>query len=176
MSIWSMVTGRTVAGGLLVADGLVGIDTPGRKRGGLFGSLFAAIIGIVFVGLGFSIQQHSQPYADGVTVTGQVTAVHSSTDNKGKLMYTRAVTFTPGNGQPVQFTEAGSSSTAASVGDPVKVSYRAADPRDARIVGENTWIPLVIMGLGALVAVVGALTFVVRLITLIAGIVLLAER
>ena len=38
MSLWNTLTGRqarTVAGGALVVDGLIGGDTPGRKRGGL---------------------------------------------------------------------------------------------------------------------------------------------
>ncbi|GAA2533289.1 DUF3592 domain-containing protein [Winogradskya humida] len=180
MSLWNMITGRpgrTVAGGVLVVDGLVGIDTPGRQRGGLLGSLLAGIIGIVFVGLGLYIQHHSQPYADGTKVTGQVTSVHVGRSEKGnKPMYSREVRFVTGDGQQVDFAESGSSSTPAKVGDPVEISYRAADPSQARIVGENTWIPLAIMGVGALVAVVGILTFIVRLITLIAGIALLAKR
>lgn len=178
MSLWNMLTGRTartVAGGALVVDGLVGIDTPGRKRGGLFGSLLAAIIGVVFVGLGFYIQHQSQPFADGTATTGQVTAVHITND-KGKAMYSRVVIFATGDGRQVEFTEAGSSSTPAQVGDPVNISYRAADPRSARIVGENTWIPWAIVAVGALVAIVGTLTFLVRLVTLIAGIVLLTRR
>ncbi|GAA2555085.1 hypothetical protein GCM10010435_27040 [Winogradskya consettensis] len=179
MSIWNMLTGRparTVAGGALVVDGLIGIDTPGRKRGGLLGSLLAGLIGILFVGLGFYIQHRSQPYADGTTVTGQVASVKASTDDKGKQMYLRVVRFASGDGRQVEFAEQGSSSRRAEVGDPVKVSYRAADPSQARIIGEDSWIPLTIMGVGALVAIVGILTFIVRLVTLIAGIVLLAKR
>ncbi|RKN15686.1 DUF3592 domain-containing protein [Micromonospora musae] len=167
---------RTAAGATLVADGLVGIDVPGgRRRTGIVGSLVVVAVGLLFVGLGWWWHGQHQPYPDGTSATATVTRITTSRDSDGRTMYSRVLTFTASNNQPVEFTEPESSTNRPTIGSTATVSYRPQDPGSARVIPETDWIPYGMIALGALAALIGAVTFLVRLVTLVAGIYLLAS-
>ncbi|MEV4812080.1 DUF3592 domain-containing protein [Micromonospora avicenniae] len=177
-SLAGILTGRgarAAAGTTLVVDGLVGIDVPGgRKRTGIFGSLVVLAVGLLFVGIGWWWHGQHQPYSGGTSTTATVTGVTSSRDTDGRMMYSRVLTFTTSDNRPVEFTEPEQSSTRPRVGSTATVSYLPQDPESARIIPETDWLPYGMIALGALAAIIGAVIFVVRLVTLVAGIYLLA--
>ncbi|MFI6663115.1 DUF3592 domain-containing protein [Streptomyces sp. NPDC050523] len=167
--------GRAVAGGALVVDGLVGIDVPGgRRRAGIVGSLVMLVVGLVFVGVGVMVHRQHQPYSDGLSATGTVTAVQTSRDHRGRTMYAGIVTFTAASGRKVSFTEPETSTQRPGLGTSVQVSYRKGDPQSARVIPGRDWMAYLIMAVGGLTALSGAVVFVIRLITLIAGLRLLS--
>jgi hypothetical protein len=167
--------GSAAAGGALVADGLTGIDEPfGRKRVGLFGSLFVIAVGLVFVGAGFFIHQKRTPFPDGRTTTGTVTGIETTPGSGNRTtQYSRVVTFTTADGTSVSATEPISSSSRPETGETVTVSYRPADPQSARIIPDRDWLFLGVVGLGGLTVLIGLGTFLLRLATLVTGIALL---
>ncbi|MER7444461.1 DUF3592 domain-containing protein [Micromonospora avicenniae] len=177
-SLAGILTGRgarAAAGATLIADGLVGIDVPGgRKRTGIFGSLVVLAVGLLFVGIGWWWHGQHQPYPGGTSATATVTGVTSSRDTDGRMMYSRVLTFTTSDNRPVEFTEPEQSSKRPRVGSTATVSYLPQDPESARIIPEKDWLPYGIIAMGALAAIIGAVIFVVRLVTLVAGIYLLA--
>jgi hypothetical protein len=167
---------RRAAGAAMVADGLVGVDVPGRrKRAGLFGSLTLAAVGVVFVVLGIWRHGQHQPYAGGNSATGTVIR-HAASHDGNRMMYSRVVRFSTTDGLPAQFTESESSTKRVAIGSTVRVSYLPGDPEGARVIPDTDWIPYGVIALGALVAVAGTVVFVIRLVTLASGIYLLARR
>jgi hypothetical protein len=169
-------TGRAAVGGALVADAVAGIDMPGgRKRAGLFGSVLIVAVGVLFLGAGLVLRNQSRPFPDGVMASGTVTGASTVKDNEGRTMYARVVSFTTKSGQQVTVTEPSTSSTRPDAGEAVNVSYRPADPPGARIIPDHDWISLSIVAAGGFVILAGLGVFVVRLITLIAGIAMLGS-
>ncbi|GAA2529318.1 DUF3592 domain-containing protein [Winogradskya humida] len=166
---------RAATGGALIVEGLAGIDTPGRKRAGLFGSLAILAIGLIFVAAGWFWHSQHVPFPGGGTATGTITGAERSRNNDNHTMYAKVYTFTTAEGREVTVTEPETSSTRPERGKQVTVSYRPNDPEAARIVPEHDWLPYAIIAIGALVAVIGLITFLIRLTTLITGIVLLAS-
>ncbi|MET7666614.1 DUF3592 domain-containing protein [Micromonospora luteifusca] len=167
---------RTAAGAALVTDGLVGIDVPfGRKRTGIFGSLVVLAVGLLFVGLGWWWHGQHQPYPAGTSTTATVTRITSSRDSDGRTMYSRVLTFTTSDNRQVEFTEPEQSSKRPALRSTATVSYLPQDPGSARVIPETDWLPYGIIAMGALATAVGGVVFLVRLVTLIAGICLLAS-
>ncbi|WP_433129536.1 DUF3592 domain-containing protein [Micromonospora sp. CA-240977] len=167
---------RTAAGAALVTDGLVGIDVPwGRRRPGIVGSLVVLAVGLLFVGLGWWWHGQHQPYPGGTSATATVTGITNSRDSDGRTMYSRVLTFTASDNRRVEFTEPEQSSKRPAVGSTATVSYLPQDPGSARVIPETDWLPYGIIAMGALAAAVGGMIFLIRLVTLIAGISLLAS-
>ncbi|MGK5740116.1 DUF3592 domain-containing protein [Micromonospora sp. URMC 103] len=167
---------RTAAGAVLVADGLVGIDVPGgRKRAGILGSLVVLAVGLLFVGLGWWWHGQHQPYEAGTSTTATVTRITSSRDSEGRTLYSRVLTFTTSDNRPVEFTEQEQSTKRAAIGSTVTVSYLPQDPGSARIISETDWVPYSVIAMGALAVLLGAVIFLVRLVSLITGLYLLAS-
>jgi hypothetical protein len=74
------------AGGILVADGLVGLDNPfaGRnRRPGIFGALLIIVVGLVFVVGGVWALRASGPIPGGITTTGHVVDVATYSGRHG---------------------------------------------------------------------------------------------
>jgi len=161
-----------------VVDGLAGIDLPftGRRRAGIFGALLGIVLGLVFIGIGWWLHTQNQPFPDGVTTQAKVTGVHTAEDRDHKIGYSRVISFTTTTGQQVTFTEGATSSRRPEVGRNLTVSYLPGDPQSARILtGWHgwDWISIGVTGAGAVTALAFLGVFVVRLITLVAGIFLL---
>ncbi|MFC0504860.1 DUF3592 domain-containing protein [Micromonospora costi] len=175
--IMRILTGRGVraaAGATLVADGLVGIDVPGgRKRAGIFGSLVMLAVGIVFIWVGWWWHGQHQPYDGGTSTTATVARVTTSRDSDGRTMYSRVLTFTTSDGRPVEFTESERSTRRPAIGSSATVSYLPQDPESARIIPETDWLPYGVIAMGALAALIGVVIFLVRLVSIVAGIYLL---
>ncbi|MDI5961230.1 DUF3592 domain-containing protein [Streptantibioticus silvisoli] len=166
--------GRAVAGGILVADGIVGIDGQvGRKRAGILSSLVVLVVGLVFVGVGVYVHRQHQPYANGMSTTGTVTGVQTSRNDHGQPAYAPVIAFTAASGRRVTVTEPNTSSVRPTVGGSVQLSYRKGDPQSARVIPAHDWVAFAVTGIGGLTALIGAITFVIRLKTLLAGLRLL---
>jgi hypothetical protein len=136
----------------------------GNRKLGFIGSLVILVWGLVLVFIGAYVHGQRTAYDDGDSVTGTITGAETHRGNKGKTSYSAIVTFTPqGSTETVSVVEPASSSGRPDVGDEVEVSYRPADPRGARIVPGFDWFSLVLIGIGALLAVLGAIRVVAKI-------------
>ena len=75
----------------------------------------------------------------------------------------------------VEFTEPEQSSKRPALRSTATVSYLPQDPGSARVVPETDWLPYGVIAMGALAAAIGGVIFLVRLVTLVAGIGLLVS-
>lgn len=161
------VWGRTkqVAGGLLVADGLVGLENPldGKKtRPGILGSLLPLIFGLVFVVVGFMIIGGA-PETDAETA-GQITHVGRGGDTCSLTASYQV------NGQTYTASSFGSSSGNCNryIGEQVTVEYQSAHPEIGNIKGGKALVWLFPL-LGGIVFLAGLGTFLIRLASIVGG-------
>ncbi len=140
------------------------------SRVGIVGAFLIAVLGCVFVASGLYVRHQGEPYPGGKTVTGTVTDIATSHDTNGRRTYSRIYTFKTEDGRSITTTEQGSSSKVPTRGSEVKVSYLPSQPESSRVVSGSAWWAYAIIGAGVLVALFGLGTFLLRLLTLIAGI------
>ena len=163
---------RRGVGGVLIADGLVGLENPfdGKKtRPGILGSLIGIIFGVPFLFIGLFIAGTGAD-TDSVT-TGTVSQL--SVSNSGDSGPTCTITATyKVDGKEYVKTAAISSSgdCSKSVGTPVEVKYNSANPAEAEVGPSSFWFGLIFVGAGLLVMVTGILTFLIRAASIIFGI------
>jgi uncharacterized membrane protein len=168
----------SLAGGALLADGIVGF---GKNRQGILGSFFGIFIGIalavvsvIFLVPALAAQGDIE---DAVSTQATVVAVErlinksDSTDRSSTSTLTCAVVvqYTTREGQSVETTTPYTSSSLCSfaVGQVVAISYDAKnigrfnglDPT-GDLVGK--WFPWVFVGVGVLIAVTSFWTFILR--------------
>jgi hypothetical protein len=171
------VRGRTaqLAGTALLADGLVGLESPVGKnsRLGIFGGIVMVIVGLVALGPVGSFAERYDPYVDGTSVVGTVATVTTPSGDGN----TCSLTYTYEFGGRTFTRAAGYSSSGLCdryVGEPLEVSVDPAEPARGRMITTGgtlaaTWIPrapwLLIVG--------GAWTTLVRGIQIVVGIRLL---
>ena len=137
-----------VTGGVLLADGLVGLENPldgRRSRSGILGSLLAvAIVALMLFFLGLATRS-SQPYPDGSTTQGTVTAVERATTTDASAggqsaSCSATVAYTVAGTRYEVGTGSSSSSLCSAQGEQVDVSFRPSQPAGGRpqITGEST--------------------------------------
>ena len=162
-----------VAGGALLADGLVGLENPldGRdKRPGILGSLLVAGIGAVFVFFGSMLLHSTDPYPGGRTAPGTITAVERGTgDNSNTCSGT--VTYTVAERQYQVRTSSSSTTLCSKQGTSVEVSYLPDAPAAGRpqLRGDHTLLRVVQI-VGWTVLVLGIVQTLVRLAELVIGV------
>lgn len=167
-----------LAGGALIADGLIGLENPlDRKhsRLGIFGALIMMVAAGIMVFVGGNVADSTSAYPDGVMIEGRVTAVsrqvRTDKDGNQETQCTAQVTYTV-DGQQYQVASAYSSSEfCSSEGSTVEVSYRPSAPGGGRVITSSSriaelafrWLPRVFL-------VLGAVLFVLRLGSILAGV------
>jgi hypothetical protein len=163
-----------VAGGALVADGLIGLENPlsgKRKRAGIFGAFMLIVFGVVWVAISLGIAGSTKPYAGGETTTGTVTAINRgvSSGSNGSTSCSATVAYeVNGTRYEVGTSYSSSDLCSRSVGSTVDVSYRPDAPDAGRPLfpqGFLKWFPPI----GYFVIVVGVFTFFLRLAELSVG-------
>lgn len=180
----TLAAAEQAVGGLLILDGVIGIDNPfgGKKRSGIFGSFIGVLIGIAIIffgGLFFNLFGTQKLTAD---TTGQITAIgapqsHTETDSDGtkstSTTCTMAVSYTVDNKSYTQSTATGSSSNCnAVVGSNIAIKYDPASPNNfdtASTVNTFNAIKKTAPFVGLLVLIASLVTFVIRLLSIIFG-------
>lgn len=162
---------RRAVGGVLVADGLVGLEVPGgrRTRPGLVGALGGVVFGLVFVAIGLFLA-NAGPDTDSST-SGTVVSTDRQRDSDGDTVCGLTAVFTV-DGREYRADSTGRSDSNCSkvIGDSVRVNYSAADPtRGETDDPTSAWFPWVFVGVGAMVALSSIGTAVVRGVSVVAG-------
>lgn len=144
---------RQAIGGLLIADGLVGLENPlgGKTRSGIFGHLFQALFGSIFVFVGFFFFSLAGAEGD-ATTTGTITQVNTHTGDDSTTCSLRAE-FWVGD-VPYQAGTPMSSSSFCSknVGGTVDIRYDSDNPANADIDEDSMlWLVLIFPAAGLLV-------------------------
>ena len=165
---------RRTVGGVLIADGLTGLENPfddNKTRPGLFGALGAVLFGVVLlVGVPLLFGLFT-PDTNSET-TGTITTVNTGTGSKGGAVCSLIAEFTV-NGQTYSAPSPGSSSTACNKrpGDTVTVLYDSADPSratvDEPVLNVLRWV---FGGVGVLVIITGLITTVIRAASIVVGV------
>lgn len=180
----TLAAAEQAVGGLLILDGIIGIDNPfgGRKRSGIFGSFIGVLFGIVIIffgGLFFNLFGINNLTAD---ATGQVTAigaprVETDTDANGNkstsTTCSMTVQYTVSGKEYTQATKSMSSGNChATVGTSVDIKYNPANPSDFDTAGTVNIINTVkksVPFIGLFVLLVSLVTFTIRLLSIIFG-------
>lgn len=168
----------TLAGGALIADGLIGF---GKNRQGIFGSLVGIFVGIgVALGVGVflapaMLEQSSiaTPVPTQATVlqVDRLVSQADPTDRSSSSSVSCAVVlgYSTSEGQSVEAATPYSSSSLCSfvVGQTVAITYDATnvgrfqglDPTGETVQG---WFPYIFIGVGVIIALSSAWTFLLR--------------
>jgi hypothetical protein len=168
-------TGATqAAGAAMVLDGLVGIDNPlsGRQRAGIFGGLVAMVVGVAIIVMAITVVK---PNVGPGYLRVVATVDHYNTSvNSGKTEYTAVYSFMDRNLVTHELVSSMSSSTRPTIGSIATVAYDPEHPENAVVTSGfegNMWKFMI--GFGALFALIGFGTFIVRAVTLGVGVGLL---
>ena len=183
---------QSAVGGALIADGLIGF---GKNRVGIAGALGNLIVGIVvvivtvFVVVPWMSGQTS--IAAPVTVQAQVVTVDrfqsENKDEQGRvtstsLVCTVTLEYSTQDDGRIQATTPYSSSSLCSrfVGETVAIQYDATSPGrfeglDSMSDGFMKWFPWILVGVGALIALSGLWTLMLRATQIGGGIYLIAR-
>ncbi|MDO7867094.1 DUF3592 domain-containing protein [Nocardioides jiangxiensis] len=152
---------RQVIGGVLIADGLVGLENPfgRRSRPGILGALVFLGLGLVFVVLGPIVMTRGVDVD--ATATGRITQV-SAPDSDRTCSAT--ATFEVGGSSYRAMSEGSSSGLCKrEVGDRIEVRYDSADPSQNRI-GVSVFgiVGWVFLGVGLLFSLIGLVLVALR--------------
>ncbi len=156
----------TVAGGALVAEGLLGLDGRGNTRPGIAGAIKGVFFGLLFAGIAFvgALFMSTGDIDGAVQTTGTVVEVRESTSSDSdtcSLVLEYQVdgrTYTTGSGW-------GSDSLCGkSRGSVVTVQYDPANPGHANMPTPTgmRFLPWAFVGVGLLITVVSAVQVVLR--------------
>lgn len=171
----SYAAAQQAVGGLLIADGLIGIDHPlgGNKRRGIFGSLAGVIVGLFFIfGTGFIGNLMG---INKLTATTAATVVSVSqparTGNDSGSSCTATAKYIVNGKEYNQTASSGTSSTCSlTAGQKIDINYDPNNPAAwaydlATIKTVFKIFPIV----GVIVTVTSLFTFVIRLLSIIFG-------
>ncbi len=171
--------GKQAAGAAMVADGLFGLENPldGKEsRVGIGGALMLAVVGLILMAGGYFIGRAMFSADDGdVVVSGVVVDFTESTrtrDDRTSTMFSPVVEYTdPATGETYRTGTGWSSSSRPTIGDDVEVAFPTGNPAGGKVLSRTgNWIAWGVVGFGALLFLIGAGTFVVRLFTIGFGI------
>ncbi|GIG22051.1 hypothetical protein Cch01nite_27750 [Cellulomonas chitinilytica] len=158
----------TVAGGALLAEGLVGLDKPGSdSRPGIFGALKGVGFGLLLAAISLGIALLSMPkdIPHAVSTSAKVIDVYtSSSTSGGRSCGIRAEYVVDGTTYQVSPGYTSSSLCSKGRGSYVDVKYDPADPGNAEVpesLGMRL-IPWGMFALGLVITVVSAVRFVMR--------------
>ena len=163
-------------GGLLVADGLIGLQNPfsrNKARPGIFGALvFCAVGAGVLIATPFLVKI---PEVDSMTVgsISRISEPRVSKDDEDSVDTCSYDVRYAVDDKEYTVKSGFSSSTACKshIGDPVDVHYLASTPSRGVVgIGIQKAIRWGGMGFGALFLLIGVVTFVIRAITLFFGV------
>lgn len=180
----SLAAAEQAVGGLLILDGIIGIDNPfgGSKRSGIFGSFIGVLAGVAilfFGGFFFNLFGTQNLTAD---AKGQITAIgtpqtHTDTDSDGNKSTSTTCSMTVqytvnGKGYTRPTKSESSGNCNAIVGNSIDIRYNPANPTDfdtaSTVKTINTikkFVPLV----GLFIVLVSGFTFTIRLLSIIFG-------
>ncbi len=173
-------------GGLLILDGFIGIDNPfgGKKRPGIFGTIIGIIVGIVFIFLPtiFGNLTGSNKMTASTTATvlsvSQNTQSSQNTNGSSSGSSCNASARYTVNGQTYsQNSSFGSSSTCGlTTGSTIDINYNPDQPGQWGYgVGTINSVLKVFPFVGVISILVGLVTFIIRLLSIIFGWKLLKE-
>ncbi len=167
---------QQAVGGLLILDGLTGIDNPlgGNKRGGILGALIGIAGGLFFMfGTGFvgNLSGVNRFTANTAATVVAVNQPVSSTNNSTGGACSAQATYTVDNKEYTQTSSIGTSSACAlTAGQTIEITYDPNNPGawayEVTIV--KTALNVFPIG-GAIVTIMSLFTFVVRLLSIIFG-------
>lgn len=183
---------QTALGGVLIADGVIGF---GRNRVGLGGAIFNIIFGCGMVAIfAFSVAPliaEQTEINDPVVTQADIVEVNQlqtqNTDDAGKvvstsLVCTVTVEFSDPTNSLIRVTTPYSSSSLCSrfVGEQVEIRYDANSPSrfeglDDLSDGFTKWFPWLFVAVGALIAISGLWTLMIRATQIGGGIYLIAR-
>jgi hypothetical protein len=163
-------------GAVLIADGLFGIDNPmsQKKRPGIFGTLSGVIVGIIFILIPgfFGAVTNSKNMTETVpAVVVSVGETFRSPNSKGGGACPLVVRYTV-NGQEYsgQSSILSSSNCALTAGQSITINYDPANPASWAYGAETMNVFLgIFFWIGILLIVSSAVTFFIRLISIIFG-------
>lgn len=171
-------TGRVyqAVGGLLVADGLIGLENPfsrNKSRPGIFGAFVFFAVGVgILIATPLLVKI---PDVDSMTV-GSISKISAprvdkdDEDGVGTCSYVARYAV-DGKEYTVRSGYSSSSTCKSHIGEPVDVHYLAATPsRGVVSLGTQKAIRWGGIGFGSLFLMIGLVTFVIRAITLFFGI------
>jgi len=138
-----------------------------RRTTSIIGSTIFAIIGIGMVIVAIVLAINEQKFISTAThVSGTVTDFVTGTDSKGNTNYKPVVEFTTLDGQAYKYTSNISNNPPAyQVGQKVDIYYDPANPENVVIAGQSGTIYLIIGGMGAVFALIGAGTVFWRIVS-----------
>lgn len=177
----SFAAAQEAIGGILILDGFIGIDNPlgGKKRPGIFGTLIAILLGIVFMFIptifGNMTGMSKMTANTQATVTDVNRSQSTDSDGNKSISCTLSAKYRV-NGQDFNnSTSYGSSSFCSlSPGQSITIDY---NPNETQSWGYATKQTAALVGIffwaGLFVAIAGLFTFVLRLLSIIFGWILL---
>lgn len=182
-------------GGLLIVDGLIGIDNPlaGKKRPGIFGTLGGILVGVVFLFLPFIVNKFTgykdmtaTTSAEVVSVTQQAPAQiqqvqngSTSTVNNSQPSCSAVVKYTVAGKEYVQQSGFNSSSYCSfRSGEIIEINYNPDQPGAwIHNVKQLDTVFKIFKYAGIFTIVFSSFTFLVRLLSIVFGIkILMAGR
>lgn len=168
-------------GGLLVLDGLTGIDNPfaGKKRPGIFGSLGGILLGVVFMVMPTAIGKIAGTSAMTATTTATVVSVgipdqtnsSGSSSSSGGSTCSMVASYTVGSKEyRSQSTVSSSSNCGLSAGDQITINYNPDKPASWAYDMKTMDLFLkIFFFVGLFVVVASLVTFLIRLLSIIFG-------
>lgn len=160
-------------GGLLILDGVIGIDNPlgGTRRSGIFGSLMGIALGLVFVLSGNFMSNVFGLNSMSATTTATVTSVNQPSSSSSDSSCTLQAAYTVAGKEYTQTSSSSSSSACGlTVGQTITINYDPNSPgKWAYDVGTLKALLNIFPIVGAIVALISLVTFVIRLLSIIFG-------
>lgn len=188
----SYAAAQQAIGGVLIADGIFGLDNPlgNKKRSGIFGSLGGVVLGVVFMFIPTIFGSLSGTNKMTATTSATVVSVGaaSATQNSGTSFSTNSSSSSNSNSSSssscpltVRYTVDGqeytkqssissSSNCSLSVGQNITINYNPSNPaswaNDVKTIG---LFMSIFFWVGLLVVLTSLVTFVMRLLSIIFG-------
>lgn len=134
-----------------------------RTRPQLVGLILMMVLGTVATFAGVKLHAEQVAYPDGISSTATLSSVDTTRGRGGRLLHTAVYTFRTQDGRDVSFPEPVATSDRPEVGEVVPISYRPHDAEGARVVRGWNRVALLLVGLGILLGLTGAVLTARRL-------------
>lgn len=164
---------RATVGGVLLADGLVGLEDPfdnKKSRPGILGAAFMLLFAIPFIAVGFFISG-SAADTDAET-TGTITYISApqrSSSDSGSTCSAEATFVVDGVTYTARTGVRSSGTCNDQVGESIKVRYNSANPAENSIGMSETTFGAIFGGVGILVFLLALVTFAIRAASIFFG-------